>query len=344
MEALINKLCCSSFVSGCEIQDQCNAIVEQLTNLGIPFEQDVIGNVVFVKEGYGEKSLMLVAHYDEIGFSVKYIDDSGFIYFSANGGVDASILSGQRVIITHEGHPIYGVIGAKPIHMINNTRNSNNKSIDISDLWIDIGVTEKTDITKIVSVGDAISFQPFCVDLRAGVFTSKSVDNRVGVALLFSLYEKLRNIDINYKKIYFVFSSQEELGLRGARIAGYNIKPDICIAIDVTHATDYPTINKNKFGDIRLNRGAVIPLGSNFTPSLQKELRSIAKDNNIPYQIESLPNHSGTDISEIQLSRGGCVSGLISIPCRYMHTPIEIASYKDIKSVEDILFKYCCNQ
>ena len=345
MDALIKSLCCSSFVSGCDKLNQSDTIIDQLKNRNIPYEQDVIGNVIFKKEGNGEKTLMLVAHYDEIGFSVKYIDDNGYIYFSAIGGIDTSILRGQRVVITHDGQPIHGVIGAKPVHMMNNTRNRNNKSIDISDLWIDIGVSENANVRDCVSVGDTISFLPCFMELKDNLISSKSIDNRVGVAALFLLYEGLRNVkNIDYKNIYFVLSSQEELGLRGAQIAGYNINPDICIAIDVTHSTDYPTINKNKYGDIRLNKGAVIPFGSSFSSSLQKKLICIAKKYDIPYQIESLPGHSGTDISVIQLSRGGCESGLISIPCRYMHTPIELASYNDTKSAADILLKYCCNQ
>jgi endoglucanase len=196
-------------------------------------------------------------------------------------------------------------------------------------------------VERLVSVGDQISFASNYTDLNKDVFTSKSIDDRVGVAALLSVYEKIKNDDVNFKSIYFVLSSQEELGLRGARVAGYTISPDVCIAIDVTHATDYPTVNKHKYGDIKINKGAVIPVGSNFSASLQKELRAIAINRSIPHQIESLPSHSGTDISEIQLSRGGCMSGLISIPCRYVHSPVEIVSYGDILSVVDVLSVFC---
>ncbi|MCR4848496.1 MAG: hypothetical protein K5920_06605 [Bacteroidales bacterium] len=343
MKALIKNLCCSSYVSGYENQNQNDVMLDYLKNHNVPYEQDVIGNIIFQKKGPGEKTLMLVAHYDEIGLSVKYIDDNGYIYFSTIGGVDTSILRGQKVVIAHNGHFINGVIGAKPIHMINNTKNSNDKSIDVSDLWIDVGAIDKEDVRGLVSVGDPISFSPNYAELNDVFFTSKSIDNRVGVASLFTLYEKLKDVSINYKSIYFVLSCQEELGLRGAKIAGFNINPDMCIAIDVTHATDYPSINKNKYGDIRLNRGAVIPFGSNFTFALQRSLRDIANKYGYPYQTESLPGHSGTDIAEIQLLRGGCSSGLISIPCRYMHTPIETATFNDMKSVVDILFEFCCN-
>lgn len=342
MKKLIKELCSASFVSGCEVSDKNNVLLKYLKSHNIPYEIDAIGNILFQKTGKGEKVLMLVAHYDEIGFSVKYIDDNGYIYFSPVGGIDVSILHGQKVVIKHNGSFVNGVIGVKPIHMRDSGRNRHNE-IDISDLWIDIGVTDKEIVENLISVGDQISFSSNYTDLNNDVFTSKSIDNRVGVATLLSVYKKIKNKDVNFKSICFVLSSQEELGLRGARVAGYTIKPDVCIAIDVTHATDFPTINKHKYGDIKINKGAVIPIGSNFSNSLQKELKVLAGKCNILYQIESIPNFSGTDISEIQLSRGGCVSGLISIPCRYMHTPVEMASYGDVQCVIDILSLFCVN-
>jgi endoglucanase len=341
MKELIKELCSSSYVSGCEVSDNDNVLLAYLKCHNIPYEIDTIGNIVFQKTGKGDKVLMLVAHYDEIGFSVKYIDDNGYIYFSPVGGIDVSILRGQKVVIKHNESLVCGVIGVKPVHMRDSGRNRHNE-IDISDLWIDIGITEKEDVENIVAVGDQISFSINFTDLNNNVFTSKSIDNRVGVATLLSVYEKIKSVDVNYKNIYFVLSSQEELGLRGARVAGYTISPDVCIAIDVTHATDYPTINKHKYGDVKINKGAVIPVGSNFSSSLQEELRRLAAECDISYQIESLPSYSGTDVSEIQLSRSGCKSGLISIPCRYMHTPVEVATYGDVLSVVEILTCYCC--
>ena len=342
MNDLIKLLCSASFVSGCEVLGGDNVLLEYLKSHDISYEIDTIGNIVFQKTGKGDKVLMLVAHYDEIGFSVKYIDDNGYIYFSPVGGIDVSILRSQKVVIKHNGSYVCGVIGVKPVHMRDLGRNRHSE-IDVSDLWIDIGVADKEIVEDLVSVGDLISFPSNYTDLNNDVFTSKSIDDRVGVAALLSVYEKIKNDDVNFKSIYFVLSSQEELGLRGARVAGYTINPDGCIAIDVTHATDYPTVNKHKYGDVKINKGAVIPTGSNFCTSLQKELKELAVKFNIPFQVESIPNYSGTDISEIQLSRGGCESGLISIPCRYMHTPVEMASYGDIQCVVDILSSFCVN-
>lgn len=340
---ITQELCSASFVSGFEILDDNNVIVKYLERNKIPFKMDNIGNVIFEKEGHGNGILMLVAHYDEIGFSIKFIDDNGFIYFSTIGGVDITMLRGQKVNIYHEGNAISGVIGARPAHMIHQERNKNN-SIDISDLWIDIGARSKKDAEHLVSVGDPISFCPNFTELGNNLFTSKSIDNRSGVASLFAVHERIKEETIVYQKIYFVLSAQEELGMRGARVAGYAINPDICIAVDVTHATDYPTINKRKFGEVSIGQGAVIPIGSNFSIPVQKFMKRIATEKKINFQTESTPSNSGTDIAEVQMVRDGCKSGLISIPCRYMHTPTEIASYNDLQSVIDILSALCTSK
>ena len=340
MKELIKKLCSHSYVSGCEISVEDNGIIGYLKQHEIPYEVDAIGNIIFQKNGNGDETLMIVAHYDEIGFSVKYIDQDGYVFFSTVGDIDISILRGQKVVVIHNGSAVAGVIGVKPIHMINHERNKNN-NLDVSDMWIDIGSAGREKINDLVSIGDYVSFSENFSELNDELFTSKSLDNRVGIAILLSVYERIRHNDIAFKSIYFVLSSQEELGMRGAKVAGYKINPDLCIAIDVTHATDYPGVNKHKYGDIKLNKGAVIPIGSSFNSSIQNKLRNIAIEKAIPYQIESIPGCCGSDISEIQVSRMGCRSGFAGIPCRYMHTPIELASYKDIRSAIDILSTFC---
>ena len=333
----LHLLCDAAIISGYEKTSD-NIIVRLLEEVGIVPIVDTIGNVIFKKEGSGDKTLMVVAHYDEVGFAIKYIDDDGYAYLSPVGGVDASILPGQRVVVRHENDLFFGAIGAQPIHMKNLNKNNGNKSIEISDLWVDIGVCGKKDVKKKIDIGDPVSYAPNFSQLGSGVVSSKSLDNRAGVAVLLSLFEKIKDRKIsNYKSIYFVASAQEELGMRGAQVAGYNINPDICIAIDATHATDYPSVNNRKYGDIRLGKGAVIPYGSNFDISLQMRLKDNADKRNISYQLDSIPCNSGTDIASIQLIRGGCQSGLISIPCRYMHTPTEAISLKDLESAIDIL-------
>lgn len=214
--------------------------------------RDTLGNLIVFKRGRSDNKLMIVAHCDEIGFVVKYIDNLGFVRFAPVGGVDVSILNGLRVIIKHQGKNVEGVIGARPIHFARSEKKEKAKNdSSIADLWIDIGASDKDVATSLVSVGDAISFMPDFSELNGDLFSSKSIDNRVGIATLLAVIDAVYETETN-SCLSFVFSVQEELGLRGAITAGYKINPDECIAVDVTHATDYPNIDKNCFGDIRL--------------------------------------------------------------------------------------------
>lgn len=337
---VIKDLCSISSPSGYEmnITSFLKCYLSRYDNIIIT--EDCIGNIIVEKKGDCNTNVMLVAHCDEIGFAVKYIDESGYIHFSPLGGIDPSIVRGRDVVIKHQEHTVCGVIGARPLSL---SKNNKSKDIDISDLWIDIGACSKTEALNAVSIGDPITFKPHFNELSNNIFSSKSIDNRVGVAILISLIDRLHNADTK-TNLFFVFSVQEEVGLRGVITAGYNIHPNIGIAIDVTHATDYPTINKNAFGEIKIGGGPSIPVGPNFCSLVQNKLRDIAAQNNIAYQVESISGFSGTDVAELQLLRGGCKSGLLSIPCRYMHTPIETASYDDVLSAIEILFEFCTSK
>lgn len=340
--SLVKDLCSITSPSGYE--DEVRKYVYDLLEgvKGISIDTDILGNVYIKKPGTADKTIMLVAHCDEIGLTVKYIDDNGYIYFSPIGGIDTSLLKGQRVSIVHNNCSIKGVIGVQPIHLRRNIRNKSSDA-DLSDFWVDVGVScQSKEKMELVSVGDPITFLSNYQDLQNNLFSSKSIDDRAGVAILLSVLHNVIETETLYN-IVFVLSVQEELGLRGARIAGYRINPDICIAVDATHATDYPTVDKKKNGDIRLNCGCVIPIGANFNMELHNQLRIIAKQKSIAVQIESIPCNSGTDIADIQLSRNGVKTALVSIPCRYMHSPVEIASYADIQAAVNILSALCSN-
>lgn len=300
-------------------------------------EEDVLGNLIVKKKGTSNRTIMLVAHCDEIGLTVKYIDEQGFISFTPIGGVDATLLKGKVVEIRHGVKSVKGVIGARPIHMSRTAKEI--KNIDFSDLWIDIGAKNKEDAINLVSIGDPISFEVNYTELSNDLVVSKGLDNRSGVAVLLHIMKSIYDVNLD-NNIVFVFSVQEELGLRGVITAGYYVNPDIAIVIDVTHATDYPTINRNIYGDIHLGDGPVIPIGANFSMQIQNKLKSIAEKKGIPYQLDAIPGYSGTDAAELQLQRGGCLSGLVSIPCRYMHTPTEIISSNDIAFTAAILLDF----
>lgn len=297
---------------------------------------DVNGNCIAHKKGSGPK-VMLMAHADEIGLMISYIDDRGFLYFKEIGGIDTNLLPGQRVnIIGHKGH-VTGVIGKKPIHL--QDKSENTKQLEPEDLWIDIAAKDKTDAQSKVQIGDVATLQGNPVQLNDTLLLSKSLDDKIGLAVLMGLAQNLQSLQTD-KDIYLVASVQEELGARGAKMITEAIRPDIGIAIDVTHATDYPTMSPAKDGDISLGKGAVIPMGPNMSKGINQQLISLARNYGIPYQIEAIARPTGTDAREIQVAGTGILTGLISIPCRYMHTPSEVVSLADADSAIALLLAY----
>ena len=300
---------------------------------------DVHGNVIALKKGSGSSRLMIVGHADEIGLMVNYIDDNGFIRFKAIGGVDGSLLPGLRVnIYNHETvKPIRGVIGKTAIHLLKPEERE--KAAKIEQLWIDIGAKDKKAAEKRVSIGDYITFSPGLEHLSRDLVTTKATDNKVGVfaagAVLASLAQEETTANI-----YSVSSVQEEIGLRGARTSAYGVDPQVGIAIDVTHATDYPEANKSSNGDISLGKGPVIAVGANINPKVLSLLKEAAKQAKIKYQMLAAPMATGTDANAMQISRAGVATGLVSIPCRYMHTPNEVMSLSDLDNTAKLLSQF----
>lgn len=219
-------------------------------------------------------------------------------------------------------------------------RNGNNRDLEESDLWIDIGISDKDEVEKLISIGDCIVIDAPLVELPNQLISSRACDNKAGVVSLIRMLDLIKD-DVFGNNIIVVFSAQEEVGLRGAKTATYSASPDVCIAVDVAHATDYPTVNKSKYGDVRIGKGPVIPVGSDLTPCMQKELKNISQNLGLDYQLLALSGCSGTDINAVQVTKAGCATGLISIPCRYMHSPVEIVSLSDIESVAQILAEFC---
>lgn len=317
---------------------------EQIANLFSEFVSpyvdevttDANGNCIAHKRGSGPK-IMFMAHADEIGLMISYIDDRGFLYFKEIGGIDTNILPTQRITIMGKNGPIQGVIGRKPIHLQEKT--DNNKTLSPEDLWIDIAATSKEDALAKVQIGSVATFEPNAANLSDSLVLSKSLDDRIGLAVLMGLALNLPQIKTD-ADIYLVASVQEELGARGARMITESVRPDIGIAIDVTHATDYPSMSPTKDGDTALGKGPVIPLGPNMTKGVNQTLASLADMRGIPYQVEAIAKPTGTDAREIQVAASGIKTGLISIPCRYMHTPSEVVSLTDADNAISLLTEY----
>ena len=215
---------------------------------------DVNGNCIAHKKGSGKK-IMLMAHADEIGLMITYIDSKGFLYFKEIGGIDTNLLPGLRICITGKRGPIIGVIGRKPIHLQN--KDEGNKDLSPEDLWIDIAAKDKTDALSKVQIGNVASFIGQPTQLSDTIVTSKALDDKIGLAILAGLARNLQHITTD-NDVYLVASIQEELGARGAQTVTEAIRPDLGIAIDVTHATDYPTISPSKDGDVSLGKGVVV--------------------------------------------------------------------------------------
>ena len=297
---------------------------------------DVNGNGIAHKKGNGKK-VVLMAHADEVGLIISYIDDNGFLYFKEVGGIDTNLLPGQRVAISGKNGVVVGIIGKKPIHL--QDKKDGSKEFMPEDLWIDIASKDKADAMKKVQLGAFATYISKPLMMSETLVASKSLDDRIGLAVLVGLAKKLQKEKLDYD-VYFVASSQEELGARGAQTVTEAIMPEIGIAIDVTHATDYPTTSPIKDGDISLGKGVVIPMGPNMNKALNQTFVDIADINNIPYQIEVMARPTGTDARMIQVAGSGVITGLLTIPCRYMHTPNEIVSLDDADNAIAIISDY----
>lgn len=297
-------------------------------------ETDVHGNVIVAINPEGSPRIMLAGHCDQIGMMVNYIDDNGYIFFRPIGGIDPSVVPGSRVVVHTKHGPIDGVIGRKPIHVLKPEERG--AKIELREMWVDIGTKNKKETQQVVGVGDPITFRLEMVRLGGDLVTSPAFDNKCGV---FVVMDALRRCSVKKIKaaLFAVSTVQEEIGLRGARTAAYGIDPKVGIAVDVTHATDYPDMDKRTLGDIKLGGGPAISTGANVNPRLEELLVKTAKSKRIPYQMEAAPGGTPTDANVIQLTRSGVATALVSIPNRYMHTQVEVVSLSDLETTSKLI-------
>lgn len=303
-----------------------------------PYSDDIIrdklGNLITLKKGNvgNRKKVLLAAHMDEIGLIVKKIDENGFIKFGTIGGIDQRTLLTQEVIV-HGQEDLFGVIGNKPPHIL--SEEEKKKSVKIEDMLIDVGLA-KEEAEKLISVGDPISFKRKMISLQGDCISSKALDDRAGVAVMYECLKELNKMNHDCD-VYAVATVQEEVGLRGAITSTYGIFPDIGIAIDVGFAHT-PELSKDEYSE--LGKGPAIAFGANIHPKVNEGLIKIAKDYNLPYQEEFYPGATGTDAWAIQVTQSGVAAGLVSIPLRYMHTTVEIVDLNDIKYAGKILANF----
>src|SRR5580765_4998101 len=297
---------------------------------------DAYGNCVAVLNKGGSPRLMMAGHADEIAMAVNYITDQGFIYVRRMGGVDAAITRAQRVTIHTPKGPVKGVVGNVAPHLMKEEKDP--KPPKIHDIFIDIGVSSREDAEKVVRVGDPITLVDEFDILRGDLAVARAFDNRIGT---FSVIEALRLLKESKTKLQAevcaVSNVQEEVGLLGARQIAYSLKPDAALVVDVTHATDYPNVNKPQHGDIRIGSGPAITHGGCNHPEMVARIEAVAKAKKIPLQHEAMSSTSGTDTDAIFWTRGGIASALVSLPNRYMHSPVEVVSLSDLEKIPELL-------
>lgn len=272
--------------------------------------------------------IMIDAHIDQIGLIVTDITENGFVRFSNVGGVDIRLLPAQQVVI-HGKEKVMGAVCSVPPHLSGGEKG---KAAKIEDLLIDTGMTRNEILSKI-SRGDGITFKTVFRELLNNEVTGRALDDRCGVAAVLYALELLKDtkLDVGFT---VVFSTQEELGERGAKIAAYEVNPDIALAVDVSFAY---TSGDCEYKCGRLGKGPMIGVSPSLSKKLSDEIIRICKDNNIPYQIEVMNGLTSTNADQFSINRNGCMAGTISIPLKYMHTPSEVIKIEDVENTGRLL-------
>ncbi len=334
VKELLRKLSDAHGVSGCEgsIRDIIRAEVAGSVD---EIREDSMGNLIAVKRG-DDFSIMLAAHMDEIGLMVQYIDEKGFIRVVPIGGWFGPVLYTQRVILHGKNGPVMGVLGAKPPHMLKEEERK--KEIKIEDMFVDVGAASEEEVKSLgIEIGTPITIDREFADLAGNRVTGKALDNRVGVAMLIRALQRMESPHT----VYAVFTVQEEVGLKGAKVSAYSLNPDCAIATDVTIPGDHPGIEK-KDASVEMGRGPVVSIvnasgrGLISDPRMVAWLRETAERKKIPCQVE-VGTGGNTDATIIHLERGGIPSVPLSIAARYIHSPVEVVDIGDIEAAINLL-------
>lgn len=332
----LKKLLDTPSPSGSEskIQAICKAYARPYVN---SIYKDVHGNQIYVKNPRAKLRVMLAGHVDEIGLMINHIDSHGFLSFVPIGGVDPSVLDGQRVVVHGEHGPVPGVIGRTAIHLTE--PDDRGKPIKMHQLWIDIGVKDKRSAQKLVAVGDSVTIDAGFLELQGGNIVARALDDRIGAFVVLETMRLIAKRKINVG-VYCVTTVQEEIGLRGATTSAYGIEPHAGIAVDVGHALDYPTCEHKKHGSTKLGEGPILHRGPNINPVVEKQLIQVARKKKIPHQVIAAPRGTGTDANAIQISRSGVAAGLVAIPNRYMHSPVEMVNLEDVEHASQLIAEW----
>lgn len=308
-------------------------VFREYVNPFAPVTGDVMGNSIARIAGGGEGAprVMLVGHSDEIGLLVKFIDDNGFLFFGAIGGIDPQITQGMRVLVHGREGAVPGVIGKKPIHLIE--QKDRETVVKMEAQYIDIGASSRAEAQELVRIGDPVTFCAGLQKLHGDRVAGRGFDDKAGS---FVVAEVLREVALSGRELpvdlYGVSSVQEEVGLRGGTTSSFSVRPDVGICVEVDFATDQPDLDKKQNGDVGLGKGPIVPRGANINPALFDLIMDTAEREKIPVQVTGIPRATGTDANVMQISRGGVATALVKIPLRYMHTPVEVLSLCDLEN------------
>jgi endoglucanase len=296
------------------------------------------GNVIAIRNPGGQPRVMLAGHCDQIALMVQHIDDSGFLYVQPIGGWDVQILLGQNLTVWTKNGPVPGVVSRRAPHLL--TNEERNKVPQFTDLWVDIGAKDRKEAESLVTPGDPATLALGYRELRNRLAVSPALDDKVGVWTVMEALRLLHGRSV-HAAIYCVSTVQEEIGLRGATTSTYGINPTVGVAVDVCHASDTPGNDKKQLGETRLGSGPVVFRGPNINPRVFEHLERTANEREIPIQVRGAPRATGTDANVMQLSRDGVATGLLGIPNRYMHSPVEVVSLDDLQRAAGLLAEAC---
>ncbi len=306
-------------------------------------ETDAYGSAAaFLDVNPDAPTLMLEAHCDEIGMIVQHIDESGFVYLNRLGGSDPAIARARRVTIHSRKGQVTGIIGHTAIHL--QDKNGSNKTPGWKDLFVDLGVSSKDEALELIQIGDPVTYVDQHEMLNDDKLIGRALDNRIGgfiIAEAFrNLAERKDKLEVNVVALNAV---QEEIGGFGARMMSYRIHPSAALITDVTHATDSPGINQKEHGSVKLTEGPVVTHGAGAHPVLTRKVEDVASQKEIEIQHEAAGSRTGTDTDSIYHQKTGIPCALISLPLRYMHSPVEMVSIEDVHKVSELMAETICS-
>ncbi len=324
--AFLKNLMSTPTPSGAEQRGQ-QVVAAYMREQGATVETDVHGSVHGVINGGAACRVMLAGHCDELGLMIQHIDDKGLLYMSAIGGVNVPLLPGERLVIHTAGGPLPAVVGVKPIHLVE-AKEREIAATKIHELWVDIGAHNRKDALKAVQLGDLATIDTGWLDLRNGLVACRGFDDRIGAFVVADVLRLLRGAKLAVA-VHAVSTVQEEVGLRGAHTAAFQVDPHIGIAVDVGFATDQPGANEKIVGEARLGKGPILHCGPTYNPRLLARLQKAATKAGIKTQLQPDARGTGTDAYALQMNRAGVAAALLSVPSRYMHSAVETIALED---------------